>query len=1125
MSVSFLVRRPLWLCAVTLLTALSLSACSVGTSARAPSNSPSDVDNTAPTISGTPAATVNVGVAYAFTPTAADGQGDLLQFSADNLPTWLELNVTTGEIHGTPTAADVGTTDGIELSVSDGKLSASLAAFSITVAPADTPNAPPVISGTPPTTLTAGSAYLFQPAATDPEGDALAFSIANAPSWASFDTATGRLAGTPANSDAGTYADVQISVGDGISTVTLPAFSIVVSMAPPPDMNHPPEISGAPATSVQAGSAYSFQPAATDVDGDSLTFSIVNKPSWAVFSTRTGHLSGTPTSSNVGVNPDIVISVGDGQDTASLPAFSLEVAAPVNRAPTISGTPATTVKAGSSYSFTPTTKDADGDSLTFSITNKPSWASFSTTTGRLSGTPDGTDVGTTSNIAISVSDGTVKATLSAFSIQVTNSNGAPSLSGTPATSVAAGASYAFTPTASDPDGNTLTFSITNKPSWATFSTSTGKLSGTPTSGNVGTTTGIVISVSDGTLSASLPAFSIQVTSAANSAPTISGSPPTSVSAGSAYSFTPSASDANGNSLTFSIASKPSWATFSTSTGKLSGTPAAGDVGTTSGIVISVSDGSLSAALPSFSITVTSVPVSSGAPLVLYTDLPAGPTTGGENDLGAYVSIFGKNFGSNASQVRVYFGNTEAAAYRYFGASKGRSDIQQITVQPGNVGTGSLSIKVVVNGVASNTDQTFLVNPGDILFVDNVSGNDGTAVKGDIAHPWRTVQTPSEGGALAAAGPGDVIVLRGKSTWSDVGFEKRWFRFRHATGSMPTGASGTGYIAIEAYPGENVHYVAPASTNGGIHGMGSNYSQFSDWIIISGLHIESAASSSSDGAPVNLQVASDHWRVVNNELGPWPASSGAKAGGLVGNGTDVKAFGNEIHDIDGGTENHCIYLDTAASNVEIAYNHIHDCVGGNIIQTYDNLGGGPITNISIHHNVMHDGNRYGLNMADGTVSVHAWNNVIYNTAYAGIRLNQNTSSASETYENNTLFNVCTNHPAEQGAIQNTWNITGGSVVFKNNIIARTGSGCSQGYSNSSSDSGITVSRNLYFGYADPTRDSNGLSGDPLFKNAAGADFRLQPGSPAIDAASGSGVTNDFDFKSRATPDLGAFEGGG
>jgi len=168
----------------------------------------------------------------------------------------------------------------------------------------------------------------------------------------------------------------------------------------------------------------------------------------------------------------------------------------------------------------------------------------------------------------------------------------------------AGSAYSFTPTASDPDGQTLTYSIANKPSWASFNASTGRISGTPASANVGITSGIVITVSDGALSASLAAFSITVTAPPNSAPVISGTPAASVAAGSAYSFTPTASDTDGNTLAFSISGKPSWATFSTATGALTGTPTAGQAGTYANIVITVSDGTTSTSLSGFSITVT-----------------------------------------------------------------------------------------------------------------------------------------------------------------------------------------------------------------------------------------------------------------------------------------------------------------------------------------------------------------------------------------------------------------------------------------------------------------------------------------------------------------------------------------
>jgi hypothetical protein len=72
-------------------------------------------------------------------------------------------------------------------------------------------------------------AYSFTPTATDVDAaDVLTFSIANKPTWASFNTATGALTGTPANADAGISGGIVISVNDGTVTVALPAFEIEV---------------------------------------------------------------------------------------------------------------------------------------------------------------------------------------------------------------------------------------------------------------------------------------------------------------------------------------------------------------------------------------------------------------------------------------------------------------------------------------------------------------------------------------------------------------------------------------------------------------------------------------------------------------------------------------------------------------------------------------------------------------------------------------------------------------------------------------------------------------------------------------------------------------------------------
>jgi Putative Ig domain len=89
----------------------------------------------------------------------------------------------------------------------------------------------PVITGSPGTSVVAGQRYSFQPSATDTNGSALTYSIQNTPSWATFDSTTGQLSGTPTVAEVGTYANIIITVSDGGSEATLPAFAIAVTEA------------------------------------------------------------------------------------------------------------------------------------------------------------------------------------------------------------------------------------------------------------------------------------------------------------------------------------------------------------------------------------------------------------------------------------------------------------------------------------------------------------------------------------------------------------------------------------------------------------------------------------------------------------------------------------------------------------------------------------------------------------------------------------------------------------------------------------------------------------------------------------------------------------------------------
>jgi len=304
--------------------------------------------------------------------------------------------------------------------------------------------------------------------------------------------------------------------------------------AKPPwaNSNQSLQISGTPPTSAVVDKPYSFRPTASS-DGDHrLWFWISSQPAWATFDTGTGELRGTPTVA--GTYPDIVIGVRDGgsawHTSVALEPFTIRVddtGERVNEPPLIGGTPAGTVVTGTTYAFQPSASDPEGAILSFAVQNRPAWAGFDASTGRLSGTPSSTHVGSYGNIVISVTDGVSFASLAPFAIEVTAaSNAAPVISGSPATQVAAGQSYAFTPSASDADGDVLTFTIQNRPAWATFSPTTGRLSGTPTTAQAGAYADILIAVSDGNASASLPAFTIAVEQPATQSVTLSWQAPT-----------------------------------------------------------------------------------------------------------------------------------------------------------------------------------------------------------------------------------------------------------------------------------------------------------------------------------------------------------------------------------------------------------------------------------------------------------------------------------------------------------------------------------------------------------------------------------------------------------------------
>ena len=153
-------------------------------------------------------------------------------------------------------------------------------------------------------------------------------------------------------------------------------------------VNHAPQISGTPGAATQ-GQAFSFTPAASDADGDTLSFTIRNKPGWTLFDSNTGTLSGTPAKADIGNYTNITLAVSDGTASSEL-VFSIEVTG-VTHAPTTEGMSA----------------DVVGTNVT-SISLRWSFASDSSADG-IALSRDGTSLGRIGNDVLTYTDNNLNA--------------------------------------------------------------------------------------------------------------------------------------------------------------------------------------------------------------------------------------------------------------------------------------------------------------------------------------------------------------------------------------------------------------------------------------------------------------------------------------------------------------------------------------------------------------------------------------------------------------------------------------------------------------------------------------------------------------------------------------------
>jgi len=255
-------------------------------------------------------------------------------------------------------------------------------------------------------------------------------------------------------------------------------------------------------------------------------------------------------------------------------------------APIITSTPVTTGTEDVAYTYTLTYRAMAGHTVTRSAPTLPSWLSFNTSTGVLSGTPLNANAGN-HNVKLRITEGSINIDQS-FTISVTGVNDPPIFTTTPPATVVSKQQYSYLINATDEEDQALTMTCPTKPAWLSFSATAGNgvLIGTPQRTDVGTAN-VSLQVTDGT-NTTTQNFSVEVT-LDNHDPVITSTAITSGMIDALYTYTITATDADAEALTYSAPTKPSWLSFNTSTHVLSGIPAQANLGNHN-VVLAVTDG-------------------------------------------------------------------------------------------------------------------------------------------------------------------------------------------------------------------------------------------------------------------------------------------------------------------------------------------------------------------------------------------------------------------------------------------------------------------------------------------------------------------------------------------------------
>jgi hypothetical protein len=501
----------------------------------------------------------------------------------------------------------------------------------------------------------------------------------------------------------------------------------------------------------------------------------------------------------------------------------------------------------------------------------------------------------------------------------------------------------------------------------------------------------------------------------------------------------------------------------------------------------------------------------GNPVIFYSDLASAPA-------GAWVTVWGRGFGSDRGTSRVTVGAADAAGYVTW------SD-RMIELQvPSGAAAGAAALTVRTSG-GDSPALPFAVHQGRRFFVatdgnDSWSGTLPAPSGGD--GPFRTLGAGRD--ALAA---GDVLYLR-TATYTSVDNYNAILSLR----DVPTGTASQP-VAVVAYPGETVT-LGDNTVQRTLSVYRGDNGPALDYLTIAKLRMRPSCDA------LAIQNGA-HGRFVGNEISG--ATDACMSGTIEfldwGNGVDGwKLLGNYIHDNGNTKLEHGIYLGGYGHNrdIEIAWNVITRQAGGRGIQLFGHEASDYIERVSIHDNEISEIDRDGIVLGNTDADVlhltdiGIYNNLFYRTGRCtgwGVRVG-NATATGVAILNNTFY--------DNGAGTASCDQSGGSVeaqvlvedaapagvTITNNVLAAQGS--EEGVAVTVSGNVISGSHNLWTGTAGAW-DQAPRTGPPTFVNAAGADVHLQAGSPGVDQGTATSVTVDHDGVARPQGggvDIGAYE---